>query len=345
MINHDNFDMYCMRCADGDLSPAELKAFHAYIASHPDLKAEWEIWQQLKMPADAAPMPNKDQLLRKEPARLEEEQAWLLIDGELSANEQNAVHQLIADNQAANLLVNHLRQFVLIPPTIACPDKQKLLRSTQQPRVIWMQRVVRFTAAAAIVALLLQVAITRRTDSSLPASTPESTTFSNPTPIPSNRMSDKLAEVDDATIPTTADEKSRDAKDYPLTTASAIENLPTTPQTLSTVQEIPPVVTSNTLVANDPTVSKIVPPAEKIDIAAVLKPEDESRLSGTLAKQVIYRELDTESDRTTITIGTVELREGKIRGVWRKLGALLKSPDQQNSSGSNSSSISTQQPL
>jgi len=63
-----------------------------------------------------------------------------------------------------------------------------------------------------------------------------------------------------------------------------------------------------------------------------------------LAQQVIYRELDTESERTTITIGSVEMREGKVRGVWRKLGAILKSPAQRNNTGDNGN-IATQQPL
>jgi hypothetical protein len=40
----------------------------------------------------------------------------------------------------------------------------------------------------------------------------------------------------------------------------------------------------------------------------------------------------------------MEIREGKIRGAWRKLGALLKTPTQRNNVISNST-ISTEQPL
>ncbi|MFM9021673.1 MAG: hypothetical protein ACKOOA_10140 [Sediminibacterium sp.] len=344
MINHENFDLYCIRCADGDLSPAELQVFHAYLNSHPELKGEWEIWQQLKMPVDASFMPNKELLFKKEQAQLEEERAWLLIDGELPAHEELAVQQLIANNEAAGQLVNDLRQFVLVPTTIECPNKHLLLRTTEQPRVIWMQRIVRFTAAAAILALLLQVAITNRTRTTLPATTTESTTFSKPATTPANSLPENAPVVDDAISSTVSNEKSRGVADMPLTSPTVIEHLTSNTTAPVTPQEIVATVTSNPPVTKDPIVEKINAPEEKIGIVAAVLSDDDSRTTKPLAQQVIYRELDTESERTTITIGAVELREGKVRGVWRKLGAILKSPAQRNNTGDNGS-IATQQPL
>ncbi|MFM7357161.1 MAG: hypothetical protein ACKO1T_01160, partial [Sediminibacterium sp.] len=270
MINHDNFDMYCMRCADGDLSPAELVAFHAYMASHPELKGEWEIWQQLKMPVDASCMPNKELLLRKEELLFEEERAWLLIDGELPAHEQLAVQQLIANNEAAGQLVNQLRQFVLVPPAIECPNKQLLLRTTAQPRVIWVQRIVRFTAAAAILALLLQVAITNRTRTNLPPTTTESTTFSKPATTPTNSLPEYAPVVDDAISSRVSNEKSRGVADMPLTSPTVIEHLPSNTTAPVTPQEIVATVTSNPPVTKDPIVEKINAPEEKIGIVAAV---------------------------------------------------------------------------
>lgn len=344
MINHENFDMYCMRCADGDLSPAELQAFHAYLASHPELKGEWEIWQQLKMPVDAPLMPNKEQLFRKEQVLLEEEKAWLLIDGELPAHEQLAAQELIANNNAASQLVNHLRQFVLEPTAIECPNKHLLLRNTEQPRVIWMQRIVRFTAAAAIVALLLQVAITKRTGTSLPASTTESTTFSKPATTPASSLPVNAPVVDDAINSTVSIEKSKERIKKPLISPTVIENLPNNTPTPVAPQEILSALASNPPVTKNPIVEKINAPEEKIGIVAAVLSEDDSRTTKPLAQQVIYRELDTESERTTITVGSVEMREGKVRGVWRKLGAILKSPAQRNNTGDDGG-IATQQPL
>jgi hypothetical protein len=344
MINHENFDMYCMRCADGDLSPAELEAFHAYLASHPELKGEWEIWQQLKMPVDASLMPNKEQLFRKEQVLLEEERAWLLIDGELASHEKLATEQLIASNEEAGQLVNHLRQFVLLPPTIECPDKHLLLRSAERPKIIWMQRVVRFTAAAAIVALLLQVAITKRTGTSLPASTTESTTFSKPATTPANSLPVNTPVVDDAINSTVSIEKNKEHIKKPLISPTVIENLTNNTPTSVAPQEILTAIASNPPVTKDPVVAKINAPEENIGIVAAALSDDDSRTTKPLAQQVIYRELDTESERTTITIGSVEMREGKVRGVWRKLGAILKSPAQRNNTGDNGN-IATQQPL
>lgn len=344
MINQENFDMYCMRCSDGDLSPVELEAFHAFIAIHPELKGEWEIWQQLKMPGDVSLMPNKEQLFRKEPVQLEEEQAWLLIDGELSANEEITVRQLIADNKSAGQLVNQLRQFVLVPPIIECPNKQRLVRTNEQPKIIWMQRVVRFTAAAAILGLLLQVAITNRTRTNLSATSTESTTFSKPATTPANSLPVNTPVVDDAINSTVSNEKSSEVTDRPLTSPIVIENLTSNAPTPVSPQEIVATVTSNLPVTAEPIIAKINPPEENTDIVIAATSEDDSRTTKPLAQQVIYRELDTESERTTINIGTIQVREGKARGVWRKIGAILKSPAQRNNTGDDTS-ITTQQPL
>ncbi|MCA6462383.1 MAG: hypothetical protein IM571_02665 [Chitinophagaceae bacterium] len=344
MINHENFDMYCMRCADGELSPAELEAFHAYLASHPELKGEWEIWQQLKMPVDSSLMPDKEQLFKKEQVLLEEERAWMLIDGELASHEKLATEQLIASNEEAGQLVNHLRQFVLEPTAIECPNKHLLLRSAEQPRVIWMQRVVRFTAAAAIVALLLQVAITKRTGTSLPASTTESTTFSKPATTPASSLPVNAPVVDDAINSTVSTEKNKERIKKPLISPTVIENSTNNTPTSVVAQEILTAIASNPPVTKDPIVEKINAPEEKTGIVAATLSDDDSHTTKPLAQQVIYRELDTESERTTITIGSVEMREGKVRGVWRKLGAIIKSPAQRNNTSDNSS-ITTQQPL
>jgi hypothetical protein len=296
------------------------------------------------MPVDASLMPNKEQLFRKEQVLLEEERAWLLIDGELASHEKLATEQLIASNEEAGQLVNHLRQFVLLPPTIECPDKHLLLRSAERPKIIWMQRVVRFTAAAAIVALLLQVAITKRTGTSLPASTTESTTFSKPATTPANSLPVNTPVVDDAINSTVSIEKNKERIKKPLISPTVIENLTNNTPTSVAPQEILTAIASNPPVTKDPVVAKINAPEENIGIVAAALSDDDSRTTKPLAQQVIYRELDTESERTTITIGSVEMREGKVRGVWRKLGAILKSPAQRNNTGDNGN-IATQQPL
>jgi hypothetical protein len=43
-----------------------------------------------------------------------------------------------------------------------------------------------------------------------------------------------------------------------------------------------------------------------------------------LAQPIVYRELNTESEREIINIGALEIREGHFRGIIRKAGALLK---------------------
>lgn len=344
MINRDNFEMFCMRSADGELSPSEMEALQTFLAVHPDLKAEWEVWQQLKLPVAAAYMPGKEFLLKKEPIPLTEEQAWLFIDGELSPEEQNTVRDLIENNSGATQLVKDLRQYVVEAPAIICPHKEGLLRAEKTPRVIRIQRVARFSAAALIVGLIIQFALSPNQTVSDKAGSVEKNNLVNQetnhsgslNPINANENSESIdvtAAIADQAVQIVPVVKESVSMTVPGTGIKGVETSVTPEETTTLVPTVtpPPAVTIN------PTTT----PVEAGTPITGNMGEVVTNSSSSLTQQVIYKELDTETDRNTITIGTMELREGRVRGVWRKLGALLKSPTDRN----NSNGIATQQPL
>jgi hypothetical protein len=337
MINHDNFEMFCMRSADGDLSPAESQALHAFIAIHPELQSEWESWQQLKLSASDEVMPDKTALLKQEAAVLTEEQAWLFIDGEMSAANQQTTLSLINDDAASALLVHQLRGFVLEAPDVACPDKHLLFKQTEERRIIWLPRIVRFAAAAVVLWLAFQVTNIPKTPPSdvLPSAGREGST-AQPLQSPVVSNSPKAPTADIASSDIAISQVKNAGQQRALSSPMSTEETTTDKENLISAITTPAVpVTAE--------VSLVNPPIEATASVETL-PVSVATPAVSQEKQVIYRELDTESERQTITIGTMEIREGKIRGAWRKLGALLKTPTQRNNVISNST-ISTEQPL
>lgn len=339
MINHDNFEMFCMRSADGDLSPAEWQALQAYMAIYPELQAEWESWQQLKLSASNEVMPDKTALLKQEPAALTEEQAWLFIDEEMSADNRLSTLALINDDPASAQLVLQLRSYVLEAPAVACPDKHLLLKQTEEKRVIWMPRIVRFAAAAVLLWLAFQV--TKITKDPAPAVLPTvGNESSSSQPLPSSGVSQSKASKVPSAGFATSDMAIRNVNNIEQQT---VPSSPISNELITTGKENLTGAVTTPSVSVNREVTLVNPPVEATASVEAL-PVAETTPAPPEVKQVIYRELDTESERQTITIGTMEIREGKLRGTWRKLGALLKTPTQRNNVVSNNN-ISTEQPL
>ena len=64
-----------------------------------------------------------------------------------------------------------------------------------------------------------------------------------------------------------------------------------------------------------------------------------------MAQPIVYRELNTESEREVINIGALEIRDGRFRGIIRKAGALLKRTGTRSTENQEYKVISVAQPL
>jgi hypothetical protein len=345
MINRDNFEMYCMLYADGELSPAEIGAFDTFLEENPDLLSEWKQWQQLKLQEDAIPFLDKASLLQPLTETISEEQAWLYIDGELSMANRTATEECLSFDATGTQLIKELRSLVLEPTTVACPDKELLYQIPRQRRVIamrWMASI----AAAVLIAVLCWPLFT---DKPLqPANNTEQVVKESIQP-----PSQTDAEKSTATSPIT----------QPNISAKTGESLPISTQ-VSTGEEA---ATQDPIAANTPPVSATnkgneaiiastetrVPPAvinqeipsNPINNLSVNKPTNADPGLPNLAQPVVYRELNTESERETITIGALELREGRFRGIMRKAEAFLKRTGNRTVDNRDYKVVSVAQPL
>lgn len=324
MITRDNFEMYCMLNADGELSPAEIRAFDTFLKNNPDLLTEWQQWQQLKLHEDSLSFPDKAALLQPLSETLSEEQAWLYIDGELSMADRVATEEWVARDAKGTQLIQELRSLVLEPTSVACPDKELLYRINRQRPVIVMRWMLRVAAAILIAVLCWPLFIEK--------------------PIQKANSTEEVVAKSLSPSPSVDSEK---ATTNPQSTQAIIstkqgKSLPIFTQGIAG-KEIPakdaiaenPIPISETKKGNEnliaSTENKIptpennqVPPPNTIISLSVNPTENLEPELYKLTQPVVYRELNTESEREIINIGALEIREGRFRGIIRKAGALLK---------------------
>jgi|694.fasta_scaffold00398_5 hypothetical protein len=323
MITQDNFEMYCMLYADGELSPAEIRAFDTFLENNPDLLSEWQQWQQLKLHEDALLFPDKAALLHPESETISEEKAWLYIDGELSLIDRTATEEWLRRDATSTQLIKELRSLVLVPTTVACPDKESLYQINRQRPVIvmrWMLRV----AAAVLIAVLCWPLFTEK-----PLQKANSTEeVVNKSIVPSPSMD---SEKGIANPSTPQPYVSAEAK-KPLPVFTQVTAKKETPTKNPIIENLLPIAENkkgneNIIASTEDRLPSAVnnqPPPNTINSLSANAPENSEPELHNLAQPIVYRELNTESEREIINIGALEIREGHFRGIIRKAGALLK---------------------
>ena len=343
MINQDNFEMYCMLNADGELSPAEAQAFDAFLAQNPDLISEWQQWQQLKL-QDVTLFPDKATLLQPLSETLSEEKAWLYIDGELSLADQAATEEWLRHDATSTQLIKELRSLVLEPTTVACPDKESLYRISRQRPVIVMRWMIR-VAAAVLIAVLCWSLFTEK-----PLQKANSTEeVVNKSIVPSPSMD---SEKGIANPSTPQPYVSAEAK-KPLPVFTQVTAKKETPTKNPIIENMLPIAENkkgneNIIASTEDRLPSAVnnqPPPNTINSLSANPPEKSEPELHNLAQPIVYRELNTESEREIINIGALEIREGRFRGIIRKAGALLKRTGNRTTENQEYKVISVAQPL
>ena len=344
MINRDNFEMYCMLYADGELSPAEIQAFDAFLENNPDLLSEWQRWQQLKLQVAALSFPDKAALLQPESETLSEEKAWLHIDGELSLADQAATEEWLRRDATSTQLIKELRSLVLEPTTVACPDKASLYQITRQRPVIVMRWMIRVAAAVLIMVLCWPMFTEKPLQKTSPA---EEVVSKSLAPSPS-MDSEKGAVNSKSTQPYFSAEP---GKSLPITTQ--VTSKKETPAKDPIAENSLPIAETkkgneNIIASTEDRVPPAVnnqPPPNTINSLSANAPENSEPVLHNLAQPIVYRELNTESEREVINIGALEIRDSRFRGIIRKAGALLKRTGTRTTENQEYKMISVAHPL
>ena len=302
MINRDNFEMYCMLYADGELSPAEIQAFDAFLENNPDLLSEWQQWQQLKLQEGALSFPYKAALLQPVSEPLSEEQAWLYIDGELSLADRTTTEERLSRNETDMQLIQELRSLVLEPTAVAYPDKASLYQITRQRPVIVMRWMIR-VAAAVLIAVLCWPLFTEKPLQK--ANSIEEVVNKSIVPSPSMDLEKGIANPStpqpyvsaEATKPLPIFTQVTAKKETPAKDPFAENTLP-----IAETQKGNENIIASTEDRLTPAVNN-QPPPNTINSLSANPPENSEPEIHNLAQPIVYRELNTESEREIINIG------------------------------------------
>jgi hypothetical protein len=237
--------------------------------------------------------------------------------------DRTATEEWLRRDATSTQLIKELRSLVLVPTTVACPDKESLYQINRQRPVIvmrWMLRV----AAAVLIAVLCWPLFTEK-----PLQKANSTEeVVNKSIVPSPSMD---SEKGIANPSTPQPYVSAEAK-KPLPVFTQVTAKKETPTKNPIIENLLPIAENkkgneNIIASTEDRLPSAVnnqPPPNTINSLSANAPENSEPELHNLAQPIVYRELNTESEREIINIGALEIREGHFRGIIRKAGALLK---------------------
>lgn len=151
-IHLGNYEEFFILYLDNELSEDQMKMVDEFLATHPDLKAEFEILMSTKLPLEEFSFDKNDLLAENMKLSSIDEELLLYIDDELSPDKKKTVELEIVSNKDYQLQHQLLLQTKLDPAEkIAYPNKKELYRRTE--RVISIKAWMRVAAAVVIIAI------------------------------------------------------------------------------------------------------------------------------------------------------------------------------------------------
>lgn len=372
-INRHNYEEFFLLYVDRELSPAAVTAVEQFIKDNPDLADELTALQQTTLPSDEALVFDKTSLFRKAENEISidnsTEQFLLYVDDELTPAERQSVETFVLQHPSLQESFVQLKQTKLPAEHIPFPDKQLLYKTESDRKPVIYMRWMRMVAAAAVIAFGFflwdfsgSTNIQANGEEAL-AAIPKN----NSNTITTNPSGEASGELMKSQI-TSTEIASKQNNDVIVSAATlpvnnGIQIAPKDLQANNTkfVGTIQPDVDLRTkpelIIEKQNTISSddIVKPSintknlqEMVANAAITEREmmkiaapelEEPMDKEVLAQQVVYRELDTETDSNnkSLLIGSVEINKDKLRGFFRKAASIFKSKksEEAQTSGSN----------
>lgn len=355
-INRHNYEAFFLLYIDGELSAAEKGAVEQFVQQNPDLAGELEMLQQtLLLPDETVAFTGKTALYRSETAHTTlihyEEQFLYYIDNELNATAKEQLETFVLQNPALQDAFTLLKQTKLEPETIVFPDKQSLYRTTEKKKPVVYMSWRRMAAAAVVIGLgvLLWTQLTSDTTTSGPITA----VVVGQDPLPGNGKETPETGSTGAVDLTLRENKSGNAfipADKGFTgngsKAPGPHNASVTQQrtmpmaAISHETTLPELKREETIIARNENKNSNMneASASKISGAALLAETDMIKNSAvaddpaeasTLIQPVVYKELDTEDDKKSLLLGSVEINKDKLRGFFRKASSIFRSRNRQ----------------
>lgn len=156
MINRHNYEEFFLLYADDELNSQQRTAVELFIQQNPDMAAELETLQQMKLqPEEHIVFPDKSSLFKTTDVDINinnyEEFFFLYIDKELNETEREKVEKFVLQHPQLQDEFTLLKQTVLQPEAIVFADKSNLYR--KEERKVAYIGFVRMAVAAAVIGI------------------------------------------------------------------------------------------------------------------------------------------------------------------------------------------------
>jgi tellurite resistance protein len=339
-INQYNYEEFFLLYVDGELSATDKQAVEKFVQANPGLAVELEMLQQVQLTDESFIFSDKNSLYRSEATEISlnnhEEQFLLYVDNELDADAKEKVETFVLQHPALQESFTLLKSTRLEPEVILFPDKQSLYRKEEKERPVFYLRWQRVAVAAALlgVAVLVWTLLPDTKDQQQNIAGVQQTTI----PLTGKKNDAAPVKTGDDTQTAIEQPLANTASVTKAIVPGAVKN------ELSNLGNNP--VDANNLIAKnaDPAMAtgaakgdviatqshgfNMVTPTREIisgdntviENADVLKgPHEDINI-----QQVAYKELDTEDEKKSLLLGSLEINKDKLRGFFRKAGSFFR---------------------
>lgn len=349
-ITISNYEEFFLLYVDGELSAADRQAVEQFVQANPYLAVELEMLQQVQLPGEQMIFGEKDSLYRSEAEGINlvnhEEQFLLYVDNELGNDAKEKVETFVLQHPALQETFTLLKQTKLEPELILFVDKPSLYRK-EKKRVFYIgwQRVAVAAVLIGFVALLWTVLPNNKTQQPIIAKAQQSNNPANPAAVKNNtqvspRIDDNVkgSKQPDTNIPV---EKNIVIAGNKMVTPAVITNTPGNANPLFVKNDVPvkPVatqkqdiiasVTHNGFETATSTTQKVSggnPSVDNADLVrAAMTPDRSNSVANEDVQSAVYKELDTEDEKKSLLLGSLEINKDKLRGFFRKAGSIFRS--------------------
>lgn len=346
-INRHNYEEFFLLYVDRELSAAERVAVEQFVQENPDLQHELEALQQTLLAEDIVfEMPDKSSLYKEETTgiSLQNHSTHFLmyIDDELSATEKEAVETFVLQHPSLQESFMQLKQTKLPIEQISFPDKTILYRYEEREKkpVVYM-RWWRMAAAAVIGFAFLVWTLSPNDIETGSANDAVIAKNNTDVPVSNNKPSENSVIMNDLPSAQPMAGKNNEKMALPnkgLVQTSLVVN--TTDLVANEKINRPDLIIDNPGIIETNSIAKadiVVPDLTGITANRAIRENEMIRTAVTvdptetkpesLMQQVVYKELDTETDseNKSLLIGSVEINKDKLRGIFRKATSIFRS--------------------
>lgn len=370
-INQHNYEEFFLLYVDGELSAADMRTVEQFAQANPGFADELDMLLQTRLTEEPVLFDDKISLFRNESAEISltnyEERFLLYVDNELDAVSKEKIETFVLQHPALQESFTLLKQTRLEPETIVFPEKESLYRKEEKERPVFYLYWQRIAVAAALIGVAVLTwtlfpgnnsnnAVTQPVAKLEPVNTTvtQKTTTgidgqnnNNPVALQKNSREDVVAANRTITPQLPIDGSTYAAKNSKVEKNEIIQtkqdNLLT--QHIADVQPVEPKRANTVSGEFENTHLGQYLPANNNTLANTdmvkVNNTNEASPSDHLVQQTVYKELDTDDEKKSLYLGSIEINKDKLRGFFRKASSLLRGKAKQEEEERTTSSSDT----